>query len=49
VADTAKDNRTVLDRAENGLREAIATARASGLSREEAVRILTEVYADSEA
>ncbi len=49
VADTAKDNRTVLDRAENALREAIATARASGLSQEEAARIVTEVYADTKA
>lgn len=49
VADTARDNRTVLDRAESALREAVATACASGLSREEAVRIVTEVYADREA
>ena len=49
VADTARDNRTVLDRAESDLREAVATACASGLSREEAVRIVTEVYADREA
>ena len=49
VADTAKDNRAVLDRAENALREAIATARASGLSQEEVARIVTEVYADIKA
>ena len=49
VADTAKDNRAVLDRAENALREAIATARASGLSQEEVARIVTEVYADAKA
>ena len=49
VADTARDNRTVLDRAESAFREAVATACASGLSREEAVRIVTEVYADREA
>ena len=49
VADTARDNRTVLDRAESALREVVATACASGLSREEAVRIVTEVYADREA
>ena len=49
VADTAKDNRTVLDRAENALREAIATARASGLSQEEVARIVTEIYADAKA
>ena len=49
VADTAKDNRAVLDRAENALREAITTARASGLSQEEVARIVTEVYADIKA
>lgn len=48
VADTARENRTVLDRAENTLREALITARASGVSQEAAVRIFTEVYADIE-
>ena len=48
VADTARENRTVLDRAENTLREALITARASGVSKEAAVRIFTEVYADIE-
>lgn len=48
VADTARENRAVLDRAENALKEALAVARASGLSRETATRILTEVYTDIE-
>ena len=48
VADTARENRTVLDRAENALREAIATARASGLSREAVARIAAEVYTHTE-
>lgn len=48
VADTARENRAVLDRAENALKEALAVARASGLSRETATRILTEVYTDME-
>ena len=48
VADTARENRTVLDRAENALREAIATARASGLSREAVARITAEVYTHTE-
>ena len=48
VADTAKENRAVLDRAENALKEALAVARASGLSQETATRILTEVYTDIE-
>ena len=49
VHSTAKDNRAVLDRAENAQREAITTARASGLSQEEVARIVTEVYADAKA
>ena len=48
VADTARENRAVLDRAENALKEALAVARASGLSKETATRILTEVYTDME-
>lgn len=48
VADTARENRTVLDRAENALREAIATARASGLSQEAVARIAAEVYTHTE-
>ena len=44
VADTAKDNRAVLDRAEAALREAVAVARASGVSRETAERILAEIF-----
>lgn len=48
VADTARENRAVLDRAENTLKEALAVARASGLSKETATRILTEVYTDIE-
>lgn len=44
VADTAKDNRAVLDKAEAALREAVAVARASGVSRETAERILAEIF-----
>ena len=44
VADTAKDNRAVLDRAEAALREAITVARSSGVDRETARRMLEEVF-----
>ena len=44
VADTARDNRAVLDRAEAALKEAVAVARASGVSRETAKRILAEIF-----
>ena len=44
VADTARDNRAVLDRAEAALREAVTVARASGVSRETAERILAEIF-----
>ena len=44
VADTARDNRAVLDKAEAALREAVAVARASGVSRETAERILAEIF-----
>ena len=44
VADTAKDNRAVLDRAEAALCEAVTVARASGVSRETAERILAEIF-----
>lgn len=44
VADTAKDNRAVLDKAEAALREAVAVAHASGVDGETAMRILSEVY-----
>ncbi len=44
VADTAKDNRAVLDRAEAALREALTVARASGVDSETARRMLAEVF-----
>ena len=44
VADTAKDYPAVLDRAEAALKEAVAVARASGVSRETAERILAEIF-----
>ena len=44
VADTARDNRAVLDKAEAALREAVAVACASGVSRENAERILAEIF-----
>ena len=47
VADTAKDNRAVQDKAEAALREAIATARASGVTRETAERILADIFGEN--
>ena len=44
VADTARDNRAILDKAEAALREAVAVACASGVSRETAERILAEIF-----
>ena len=44
VADTARDNRAVTERAESALREAIAVARASGVTREAAEAILAEIF-----
>ena len=44
VADTARDNRAVLDKAEAALKEAVTVARASGVSRETAERILAEIF-----
>ena len=44
VADTARENRAVLDRAEATLREALAVARASGVDAETARRLLSEAY-----
>lgn len=44
VADTARDNRAVLDKAEAALREAVTVARASGVDEETAKRILSEIY-----
>lgn len=46
VADTAKDNRTVLDKAEAALHEAVTVACASGISRETAERILADIYGE---
>ena len=48
VADTAKGNRAVTERAEAALREAVAVARASGVSEEIAKRILEEVFSKGE-
>ena len=44
VADTARDNRAILDKAEAALREAVTVACASGVSRETAERILAEIF-----
>lgn len=44
VADTARENRAVLARAEAALREALAVARASGVDAETARRLLSEAY-----
>lgn len=44
VADTARDNRAVQDKAEAALRDAVAVARASGVSKETAERILAEIF-----
>ena len=49
VADTAIENRLVLDRAEASLREALAVARASGIDRETALRLVEGTYGDGEA
>ena len=46
VADTAMGNRAVLDKAEASLRDAVAVARASGVSKETAERILAEVFGE---
>ena len=48
VAETAPGNRAVLARAEGALREALAVARASGLDRETAERLLSEVFGGGE-
>ena len=45
VADTAKDNRAILDKAESALREALMVARASGVDGDTARRMLEEVFA----
>ena len=44
VADTARDNRAVQNKAEAALRDAVAVARASGVSKETAERILAEIF-----
>ena len=44
VADTAKKNRAVLDKAEAALRAAVAVARASGISKEIAEGIVAEIF-----
>lgn len=44
VADTARDNRAVLDKAEAALREAVAVARSSGISEACAERIVAEIF-----
>lgn len=47
VADTARDNRAVLDKAETALKEAVTVARASGVNRERAEAILAEVFGEA--
>ena len=44
VADTAMGNRAVLDKAEASLRDAVAVARASGVSKETAERIIADIF-----
>ena len=44
VADTAMGNRAVLDKAEAALRDAVAVARASGVSKETAERIIADIF-----
>ena len=44
VADTAKDNRAILDKAESALHEALMVARASGVDGATARRMLEEVF-----
>ena len=48
VAETAKENRTVLDKAEAALREAVTVACASGVSKETAERMVAEIYGGRE-
>lgn len=48
VADTAKENRAVLDKAEAALRDAVAVARASGVGEKTARRIFSEIYGGEE-
>ena len=48
VADTAKETRAVLDKAEAALREAVAVARASGVDEKTARRIFSEIYGGEE-
>ncbi len=48
VADTAKENRAVLDKAEAALRDAVAVARASGVDEKTARRIFSEIYGGEE-
>ncbi len=47
VADTARDNPAILDKAEAALKEAMAVARASGVSKEQAEAILAEVFGEA--
>ena len=44
VADTARDNRAVQDKAEAALRDAVAVARASGVSKETAERTIADIF-----
>ena len=44
VANTARDNRAIQDKAEVALREAMAVAKASGVSKEAAEQILAETF-----
>ncbi len=44
VADTAKENRAVLDKAEAALREAVAVARSSGVPKEIVEGIVAEIF-----
>ena len=44
VANTARDNRAIQDKAEVALREAMAVAKASGVSKDTAEKILVEMF-----
>ena len=46
VADTARDNRAVTERAEAALKEAVAVARASGVTKETAEQILADIFGE---
>ena len=46
VADSARENRAVQDKAEIALRQAMAVAKASGVSKQTAEQILAETFGE---